>query len=155
MEVLTDSPSGTHLRIDSDRQFDTPTGDSVLRVQGERDGGQVFDAAYVEVGAQEANVIAKALRILQKPHPELQDEITQEIQATYSSRLSGRDAHQIAEVCGLAQRTWIARLVGGDPQSQEKTMERLAERFERAAAKRSGIPGNYTPPGNGGEKKKD
>lgn len=150
MEVTTQAPSGTKLRIDADRQFEGQQGDSVLRIQGESpQGGQVFDAAYVEVDDREAQVIGKVVRSMRSPQPELIDTIASEVQSTFSSKLSGRDAHQIAEMCLKAQALAVSHLLGAqDPQQSGEKIERLAERFERAAAKRRNAP-SWQTQGNG------
>jgi hypothetical protein len=112
MEVLTQVPStGTKLRIDADREFEGQPGDSVLRVQGQTpDGGQtIFDAAYVEMDATEAGVTAKVLRLLRKPDPAVTDEIAQDMLAAFGSKLTARDAHQIAEICARSWRDQIGR----------------------------------------------
>lgn len=151
MEVQTQAPSGTKLRIDADRQFEGQQGDSVLRIQGESpQGGQVFDAAYVEVDDREAQVIAKVIRSMRSPQPELIDAIASEVQATNSSKLSGRDAHQIAEMAVRAQAQAVAYLLGTtDTQQAGEKIERLAERFERAAAKKRNAPSWQSQGGNG------
>lgn len=146
MEVQTEVPTGTRLRIDADRQFEGQQGDSVLRIQGERpEGGQVFDATYVEVEHYEAQAIAKILRSLTSPPPEQLDEIAREVQATFGSRLGGRDAQQIAQMAVRSQAqlvgSWLGTSVGsGDISKPQEQLEYLAERFERAAAKKRNAP---------------
>jgi hypothetical protein len=146
MEVTTEVPqTGTRLLIDADRDFDRPSGDSVLRVRGERkDGGHVLDAAYVEVDGQEAQAVSQALRQIRQPTPELHDEIAREVQAAFGARLGARDAAQIAQI---VSRTWWQHLgvhLGTDQQEREHRLQQLAERFERAAAKRRGAPSPTT-----------
>lgn len=146
-EVMTEVPeSGTKLRIDADRSFERPTGDSVLRIWGQTpDGAQVLDAAYVECNAKEADLIGHVLRQGATPAPSTVDTIAQEVLATFGSKLSGRDAHQIATIAAKAQ--WLAaanRLGISGEQEAERTVNELAERFERASAKAQ------TPPFMGG-----
>lgn len=133
MEVLTQpTQDGIRLRIDSDRQFEGKPGDSVLRVAGEKDGSQVVDATYVECSPTEAKLVGWILRNLHHPSPELYEKMAQEIQATFS-HLSGRDAHQAAEVAWSG--IWDAAGVSQEETKQQITM--LAERFERASARAS------------------
>ena len=141
-EVITEVPqTGTRLRIDADREFDVQSGDSVLRVRGERkDGGQVLDAAYVEVDGQEAQAVAYALRQVRQPSPELHDEIAREVQAAFGARLGARDASQIAQIVSRAWWQHLGAQLGADQNEREQRLERLAQRFERAAAKRRGAP---------------
>jgi hypothetical protein len=142
VEVLTEVPqSGTTLKIDNDRSFDGPSpGDSVLRVMGQsKDGTQVFDAAYVEVDPQEAETIALLLRQLRKPGADLTDEISQEVLAAFGSKVSGRDAHQISEICNRAWWQSLKTSFGPHGESPQR-IEQLAEKFERAAAKRRNAP---------------
>lgn len=139
MEVLTQVPSsGTKLRIDADREFDAgQSGDSVLRVQGQTpDGGQtIFDAAYVEVDAAEAEVTAKVLRGLRKPDRDMTDGISQDILAAFGGKLNAREAHQIAEIAASAWRDRAGQ--GTWPQEEcGPRLDKLAERFERASAQR-------------------
>lgn len=152
MEVTTQAPSGTKLRIDSDRQFEGQQGDSVLRVQGQsEDGSQVFDATYVEMDPQEAAVLARLARSVIQPSPQLQDKIAQEVQATFASRIGGRDAQQIAHIAAQAVQVQVAAWFGWTDQPTDQAMqplERLAERLERSAAKRSKAPA-FTSGGNG------
>jgi hypothetical protein len=91
VELTVDNPqTGTKLRLESDRRLERPQGDSVMRVQAlGQDGGQVFDAAYVECDAQEADLIATLLHEAQYQSPQTQDRIAQEVQASFASRLSG------------------------------------------------------------------
>jgi hypothetical protein len=138
MEVLTEVPrTGTKLRFDSDRHFDRPTGDSVIRVQGQStDGAQVIDAGYVECSSDEARLIALLIREVADPSPETKDRLAQEVQAMHSARLSGRDARQIAEV---ASREWWTAIRAASPllgteREAGGIATRLAERFERASA---------------------
>jgi hypothetical protein len=144
MEVLTESPQGTKLRIDADRQWEGQQGDSVLRVQGQSaDGGAIFDAAYVEIAEQEAQAVSQVLSVLDSPPAELVDHIAQEVQATFRSRLSGRDAAQIAQIATLATQQWVMQSLGASSeqwkqQSGASPIKRLAERFQRAASKRRG-----------------
>lgn len=150
MEVLTEVPqTGTKLRFDIDREIERPTGDSVMRVQGQsQDGGNLFDAAYVETNPEEADLVAIVLRETWAPSPETQDQIAQEVQATFGSRLSGRDAAQIAEIATQAQWRAVQQKLGlGDPNKVKKTAQKLAEQFERASAKRRSYTG--TTSGNG------
>lgn len=139
MEVTTELPrSGTKLSIDADREFDGgQTGDSVLRVKGQSsDGSQtIFDAAYVEVDANEAAVVGGVLRMLRKPDADTTDQIAQEILGAFGSKLTGREAHQLAEI---AAQTWRKQNFGTDwPEEQRgQRIEKLAERFERASAQR-------------------
>lgn len=142
MEVQTQDPqTKTRLRIQGDRTFDRQSGDSVLRVQGQgEDGGQVFDAAYVEVNDQEAQGIGKMLRQLRSPSSELIDQIAQDVLGAYGSKLSGRDAHQIAHVIIRTQWQSLAQQFGQDESQQTQQIDRLAERFERAAANRRTTP---------------
>ncbi|HWF25918.1 MAG TPA: hypothetical protein VG275_10745 [Solirubrobacteraceae bacterium] len=153
MEVTTEVPqTGTRLMIDADRDFDTPSGDSVLRVRGERrDGAQVLDAAYVEVDGQEAQAIAQALRQIRQPTPELHDEIAREVQAAFGARLGARDASQIAQIVSRAWWQHLGVHLGTEQQEREQRLQRLAERFERASAKRRGAPSQATqePPSRG------
>lgn len=154
MEVTTQVPqTGTKLRIDADRQFEGQAGDSVLRVQGQSpDGGQVFDAAYVEVDAQEAQAIGMLVRNLRQPTPELQDAIAQDVLAPFTAKLSGKDAAQIAHIVTKAWWDQLASYLG--PQGErEQRIERLAERFDRAAAKRKQPFGASTEEGNGQQQK--
>jgi hypothetical protein len=138
VEVQTQSPSGTKLRIDADRTFEGQTGDGVLRIQGEgHDGGPVFDAAYTEVDPREADTVAKLLRATQQSPQEMKDRIAQEVQATFGSRLGGRDAHQIAEIVGQTWWQQCAAWLGVPTSEAAEKVERLAERFERTAAKRA------------------
>lgn len=141
MELTTEVPqTGTRLRIDADRQFEQAQGDSVLRVQGEKDGTPVFDAAYVEVDERDGEAVAQILDWTLTPPPEVQDEIAQQVQATFQSKLSGRDANQIAHIA--TQATWQAMMQSlglPSPDQIDKTqhpLAKLAERFRRAAAKR-------------------
>lgn len=150
MEIVTQVPSGPTLHIENDRQFDSQTGDSVLRIQGERpEGGQVFDACYVEVEAQEAQAIALVLRSLATPQPEMIDHIAREIQSAFGSVLSGRDAHQVAEIGSRARFQMVQSWMGGltltqkgtqTPTQQQQVVEKLAQRFERAASKKVNPP---------------
>lgn len=138
MEVQTEVPqTGTRLRIDNDRQFDRPTGDSVIRVQAQSpDGGQVSDVTLVEVSGQESNLISFVLRQVQNPTQKTQELLATEVQAAFPSRLLGRDANQIAQL--VARTHWLAvqQQAGiGDENQAEKAIQQLAERFERAAAK--------------------
>jgi len=151
MEVMTEVPqTGTKLRIDADRQFEGQAGDSVLRVQGQsRDGSQVFDAIYVETNADEAQVVGTLLRALRQPPQELSDEISQEVQATFGSKLGGRDAHQISQIVTRAWRQHALQLLGAQPE-REQRLEQIAERFERAAANRRQAPA-YGRAGNGSQ----
>jgi hypothetical protein len=144
MEVTTEVPqTGTRLRIDADRQFEGQAGDSVLRVQGQsRDGSQVFDAIYVETNADEAQAVGTLLRSLRQPPQELSDEISQEVQATFGSKLGGRDAHQISQIVVRAWRQQALHLLGSQPDPDSR-LEHLAERFQRAAANRR-QPAAYT-----------
>jgi hypothetical protein len=150
MEVITEVPNtGTKLRIDADREFDRQTGDAVLRIFGQSpEGEQVLDAAYVEVNTREADLLADALREARTPMPYTNDALTQEIQAAFSSKLSARDAAQIAQI---AHRTRWQGIVGrwaGNEADAERTINELAERFERASAKAdTPATGGYT--GNG------
>lgn len=146
MEVLTEVPqSGTKLRIDADRQFEQQQGDSVLRVQGQsREGSPIFDAAYVEVSDQEAQAVATILQWITQPTPELQDKIAQEVQAAFSSKLSGRDAQQIAHIVTRAQTQALQEYVSL-PRTQDQPtngsqhpLQSLSERFQRAAARKRG-----------------
>lgn len=146
MEVTTQVPqTGTKLRFDSDRQFEGQSGDSVLRVQGQRpDGGQVFDAAYVEIDPKEADATARLLRQIVAPDQSLQDRIAQEVQATFSSKLSGRDGQQIAHIVSLALQQQVSQWLGGSTTEQSRQkIERLAERLERAAGNRSNPSASY------------
>jgi hypothetical protein len=146
MEVTTEVPqTGTRLMIDADRDFDAPSGDSVLRVRGERrDGGQVLDVAYVEVDGQEAQAIAQALRQIRQPTPELHDEIAREVQAAFGARLGARDASQIAQIVSRAWWQYLGVHLGTEQPEREHRLQRLAERFERASAKRQGAPSPAT-----------
>jgi hypothetical protein len=134
--VSAGSSTGTKLRIDADREFEGQPGDSVLRVQGQTpDGGQtIFDAAYVEMDATEAGVTAKVLRLLRKPDPAVTDEIAQDMLAAFGSKLTARDAHQIAEICARSWRDQIGREWPDDERGPR--IDKLAERFERASAQR-------------------
>lgn len=143
MELTTEVPqTGTKLRIDADRAFEQSGGDTVLRVQGQgTDGGQVFDSAFVELSEQEANAVAKILEWVLQPAPEIQDMIAQEVQATFSSKLSGRDAQQIAHIVQIAQWQAMQQKLGLPSPEQvgdqgQHPLRRLAERFQRAAAKK-------------------
>lgn len=140
MELLTQVPeTGTKLRIDSDRQFDRPHGDSVLRVQGSSaDGGaNVFDAAYVELNDQEAVLVGHLLRQTLQPSPKTQDMLAQEIQAAFSSQLSARDAAQIAAIVSRAWWNAAQAQIGiGEEPETKRLVGKLAERFDRTAAKR-------------------
>jgi hypothetical protein len=146
VEVQTQVPqSGTKLRIQNDRQFDQQSGDSVLRVSGQsQDGSPVYDAAYVEVEAREADTVGRLIRGARSPQPEIQDKISQEVQAAFSSRLSGRDAHQVALIATQAIQQQVAQWLGspsGQPTDQtSQKLERLAERFERAAGLKAAAP---------------
>lgn len=139
MELQTEVPqTGTKVRIDADRGFEGQSGDSILHVQGQStDGSPTFDAAYVEVNAQEAEAISHVLRWIGSPTPQMLDKVAQEVQATFSSKLGGRDAQQIAQLTATAVRQLVGQWIGAgsDHQVQEQ-VDTLAERFERAAAKR-------------------
>lgn len=151
MELVTDAPTGTKLRIDADRQFEGQQGDSVLRVQGERpEGGQVFDATYVEVDDKEAYAIAQLIRTARQPTPELMDTISREVQAMFGSRLSGRDAQQIAQTVGRAWWDWLGSSLSVTEEHRPQYVEALAERFERAAAKKRTPPAFTQPTGGDG-----
>ena len=139
MELTVDNPqTGTKLRLDSDRQLERQQGDSVIRVQAlGQDGGQVFDAAYVECDAQEADLIATLLHGTQYQSPQTQDTIAQEVQAAFASKLSGRDAAQIAQIVARSWRQAIQTQLGiGDEAEAEQIVNKLGERFSRAASKR-------------------
>jgi len=139
VELTVDNPqTGTKLRLESDRQLERQQGDSVMRIQAQgQDGGQVFDAAYVECDAQEADLIAHLLHETQYQSPQTQDTIAQEVQATFASKLSGRDAAQIAQIVALSwRRATQSRLGVGDEAEAEQIINRLVERFSRAASKR-------------------
>lgn len=146
MEVLTaPTQTGTVLRIDSDRQFEGKPGDSVLRMAGEsKDGSQVFDATYVECSAEEAHMVGWILRSIRQPSPELLEKMAQEIQATFS-HLSGRDAHQAAEVAWSG--IWSATGLTDEEMKQHVTT--LAERFERASSRAKQPYGTAHAGGNG------
>jgi len=151
VELTVDNPqTGTKLHLESDRQLERQQGDSVMRIQAQaRDGGQVFDAAYVECDAQEAELIATLLHNTQYQSPQTQDRIAQEVQATFASKLSGRDAAQIAQIVARSWRQSVQTQVGiGDEAEAEQMINRLAERFSRAASKRRERPsGNGVQPG--------
>jgi hypothetical protein len=139
VELTVDNPqTGTKLRLESDRQLERQQGDSVMRVQAQgQDGGQVFDAAYVECDAQEAELIATVLRETQQQSPQMQDGVAQEVQATFASKLSGRDAAQIAQIVARSSRQAVQTQLGiGDEAEAEQAINRLVERFSRAASKR-------------------
>jgi hypothetical protein len=139
VELTVDNPqTGTKLRLESDRQLERQQGDSVMRVQAQgQDGGQVFDAAYVECDAQEAELIATVLRETQYQSPQMQDRVAQEVQATFASKLSGRDAAQIAQIVARSSRQAVQTQLGiGDEAEAEQAINRLVERFSRAASKR-------------------
>ncbi len=139
MELTVDNPqTGTKLHLESDRQLERQQGDSVMRIQAQaKDGGQVFDAAYVECDAQEADLIASLLHNTQYQSPQTQDRIAQEVQATFASKLSGRDAAQIAQIVARSLRQEVQRRLGvGDEAEAEQIVGRLVERFSRAASKR-------------------
>jgi hypothetical protein len=152
MEVLTAVPgTGTKLMIDADRQFDVPQGDSTLRIQGQtQDGSPVFDATYVEVTAEEARLVGWFIRAVRQPGPELLDQIAQEVSATYSAKLSGRDSHHIAELAWKGIAELAQEMLG--PESSPG-LRALAERFERASA-RSKRPISTSGTGNGTEESK-
>lgn len=155
MQLTTQDPqTGTKVRIEADRGFDNQgDGDSVLRILGLReDGSQTFDAEYVEVDPREADGIARLLRHVRQPTQELQDRVAQEIQAMYSARLSARDAQQIAQVTVQATQRQISQWMGySSPEQASKKIERLAERFERAAAQRSQSPTSRDQPEGSGK----
>jgi hypothetical protein len=149
VELTVDNPqTGTKLHLESDRQLERQQGDSVMRVQAQaQDGGQVFDAAYVECDAQEADLIASLLHDTQYQSQQTQDRVAQEVQAAFTSRLSGRDAAQIAQI--VARSRWQAiqgQLGIGDEAEAERIVNRLVERFSRAASKR-----REPASGNGGQ----
>jgi len=149
VELTVDNPqTGTKLHLESDRQLERQQGDSVMRVQAQtQDGGQVFDAAYVECGAQEAELIASLLHDTQYQSQQAQDRVAQEVHAAFTSRLSGRDAAQIAQI--VARSHWQAiqgQLGIGDEAEAERIVNRLVERFSRAASKR-----REPASGNGGQ----
>jgi len=149
VELTVDNPqTGTKLHLESDRQLERQQGDSVMRVQAQaQDGGQVFDAAYVECDAQEADLIATLLRETQNQSPQTQDTIAQEVQAAFASKLSGRDAAQIAQIVARSRRQAIRTQLGvGDEAEAEQIVNKLAERFGRAASKR-----REPSSGNGGQ----
>lgn len=132
--LVEDQKTGTKLRLDSDRQWQHPQGDSVMRVQSQtKDGGQ-FDTAYVECDPQEADLIAILLHEVTYPSPQTLDTIAQEVHAAFSSKLSGRDAAQIAQIVGRQWWQAIQPLLGAGGET-EKAMKGLEERFTRAAAK--------------------
>jgi hypothetical protein len=156
MEITAQAPTGTELRIQSDRQFDAQEQhDSVLRIQGNKDGSQVFDAAYVEVTSREADCVAKLLRNARQPYPELQDAIAQEVQAAFSSKLTGRDAQQIAHLVTTATQQQVSRWMGGSssasPEQAGQQVERTAEKFERAAGQKRSAPAYTSGAGGGGQ----
>lgn len=144
MQVEAQVPdTGTRLRLDADRQFESQQGDSVLRVQGQTpDGSPVFDAVYVEVTGQEARAVALLAEFIQKPPAQVEDAIAQEVQAAFSSRLTGRDAQQVAHIAHLAIWQALAPTLGIDPRSMpnpaegQNPLRRVIERFQRAAAKK-------------------
>lgn len=136
MDLTTEVPqTGTRLRIDADRQFEGQPGDGTLRIAGEREGSQVFDATYVEVDEKEADLTAWLLRAIRTPTPELLDRVAQEVQATFSSKLSGREARQTADIMWQAIRAQV-REYAGVKGEHDTMVDKLAERFERAAARR-------------------
>lgn len=135
--VTTEVPeTGTRLHIDADRPFDRHAGDGVLRVAGySPDGSPVFDAAYAELDQEEAQLLAWLCRNAMAPTPETRDRYAQEVQATFSSKLSGRDAHQVADIIARAQWDALQEQMGIASQAGNLAVaQRLAERFERTAA---------------------
>ena len=79
--------------------------------------------------------------------PEMLDHIAQEIQSTFSSKLTGRDAHQVAEIGSRARYQMVQNWLGlnlvqqqQQGQTQQQQIEKLAQRFERAASKKQGSP---------------
>lgn len=138
MEVTTQVPeTGQRIKIDADRQFDGQTYDSVVRIQGQNpDGTPSLDATMVQVDEQEAEAIGKLIRSLKSPQQEVLDRIAQEVQATFSAKLSGRDAQQIAH---LVHRSWWEQFSSSfgstDEPERASKVEYLAERFYRAAGR--------------------
>lgn len=150
MELTVNNPqTGSNLHLESDRQLERPQGDSVMRVQAQaQDGGQIFDAAYVECDAQEADLIATLLHETQNQSPQTQDRIAQEVQATFASKLSGRDAAQIAQIAARSGWQAIQTQLGiGEEAEAEQIVNKLVERFSRAASKR-----REPASGNGGQR---
>lgn len=155
MEVTTQVPeTGQRIKIDTDRQFDDRMYDSVFRVQGQNpDGTPSLDATMVQVDEQESEAIGKLIRSLKSPQQDVLDRIAQEVQATFGSKLGGRDAQQIAQ---LVHRSWweqFSSAFGGtDEPERASKVEHLAERFFRAAG-RSRTP--YTSGSGNGQQQQE
>lgn len=133
MELVTETkPGGTKLRINADRSFDQPSGDSVISVQGEREGTTVINSTYVQVDEREAHAVGLVMDQIQAPAPPLLDKIAQEVQSTFGSTLSGRDAHQVAEIACRCWWDYFATELG--PREASEKIPSLTERFQRAAA---------------------
>lgn len=138
MEVLAEVPeTGTKLRFESDREFDGGPQDATLRIRGSKDDGSpTHDGIYVEVTPEEAGLVAWFTRAIRQPTPELRDRITQEIQAAYGSCLTGKEAQQVADLAwGGIMDTARSRLNVHGRSAAEHTIERLAERFDRASTR--------------------
>lgn len=137
MEVLAEVPeTGTKLRFDTDRQFDGGPGDATLHIEGLKDdGSKIHDGTYVEVTPEEAGLVAWFVRAIRQPTPELRDKITQEIQSAYGSCLSGREAQQVGDLAWRGIMDAAQGKLGAGRPTAERTMDRLAERFDRASTR--------------------
>lgn len=146
MEVLTETkPGGTKLRFNADRSLDQPSGDSVISVHGERDGTTVIESTYVQVDEREARAVGLVMDQIQAPTPPLLDKIAQDVQSTFGSKLSGRDAHQVAEIATRCWSEYLSTEIG--PREASDKISSLTERFQRAAASSRQPTGS----GNGSE----